>query len=251
MHAGQHGLRGEFLETGANLVGVRPRHQPVFPGEAAVERHDVLGRAAPDRAHVNGRVGRVEAALRLRAAGHFVGQSGQEMDQRRRMLHRIHTEMGGAGMDLPAAHPGLEAVDALVSVHDGHVRGLAHDHDVRLDSERGAQPVDHQRRAEAADLLVEGEREMDRGLERPRDEFRDEGERDRAEALHVRGAAPVEAAVLLNDAEGIGVPGLAVHRHHVGMARERDAGHVVRPHRRVKIRLVFVLVVDKFRINAV
>ena len=251
VHAGQNGLFGKLLEAGANLVGVRPRHQPVFPREGAVERHDILGGAAPNRAHMNRRIGRVEAALRVGPASHLVGHFGQEVDQRRSVLHRVHPKMGGAGMDFPAAHAGLEAVDTLVGVHDRHVRGLAHDHDVRLDAQRGAKLVDHQRRPEAADLFVEREGEMDRCLERAGGELRHEGERDRAEALHVRSAAPIEAAVLLHEAERICVPGLAIHRHHVGMARKRDAGHVARPYRGVQIRLVSRFVVNKCRVNAV
>ena len=139
MHAGQNGLFGKLLEAGANLVGVRPWNQPVFPREGAVERHDILGGAAPNCAHMNRCIGRVEAALRVGPARHLVGHFGQEVDQRRSVLHRVHPKMGGAGMDFAATHAGLEAVDTLVGVHDRHVRGLAHDHDVRLDAERGRQ----------------------------------------------------------------------------------------------------------------
>ena len=153
-------------------------------------------------------------------------------------------------MDLQAAHVGSEAVDPLVGVHDRHAGGLAHDHDMRLDAEIGAKLVDHQRGPEAADFLVEGKREMDRGLERAGKKLRHERERNRAEALHVRGAAPVKPAVLFNETERVGVPRLAVNRHHVGMARKRDAGHVSRPYRGVEIRLVSRFIVNKCRINA-
>ena len=49
-----------------------------------------------------------------------------------------------------------------------------------LTAEIVAEPVDHQRRPEAADLFVEREREMDRRLERTGGELRHEGERNRA-----------------------------------------------------------------------
>ena len=43
------------------------------------------------------------------------------------------------------------------------------------------------------------------------------------EALHVGGAAAVEPAILLRHVERVGVPVLAVDRHHVGMPGEDQA----------------------------
>jgi hypothetical protein len=43
------------------------------------------------------------------------------------------------------------------------------------------------------------------------------------EALHVAGAAAVEAVALRRQGEGVGGPGLALHRHHVEVAGEDDA----------------------------
>ena len=57
-----------------------------------------------------------------------------------------------------------------------------------------------------------------RGLHR-----RDGGEGAGEEALHVAGAAAVEPAVAGGEGEGVGGPGLALDRHHVGVAGEHDA----------------------------
>jgi hypothetical protein len=80
---------------------------------------------------------------------------------------------------------------------------------------------DHLRRAEAADLLVIGEGQMD-GAFQALPEQRHGGQGQGDEALHVRGAAPVELPVALGQDERIAGPGLAVDRHHVGVARQDD-----------------------------
>ena len=90
--------------------------------------------------------------------------------------------------------------------------------------------------------LVEGHREMDRGLARGRQEIRREGEGDSEKAFHVGGAAPIEAAFALVEDEGIAAPVLPVHRDHIGMAREADAGPIVRAQGREQIGLLLVVV---------
>ena len=83
--------------------------------------------------------------------------------------------------------------------------------------------------AEAAELLVVGQREMDRQAQPRRCHLRHQRQRGGDEALHVRGAAAVELAAALDDGEGIALPGLARHRHHVGMAGQHDAAGDLRP----------------------
>ena len=61
-------------------------------------------------------------------------------------------------------------------------------------------------------------------LSRAAAEIRHRGQHAGEKALHVGGAAAVEAAVALDEREGIAVPGLAVDRHDVGVAGEADAG---------------------------
>ena len=123
---------------------------------------------------------------------------------------------------LVAADPGAEAPAALLAGDDAHLRGLAdddrlgrrHPREHRLDQRRGA---------DAADLLVAGQREEDRAAEAGGEHLRDERERDGAEALHVAGAAAVQAAGALGEAEGIAGPVLAGDRDDVGVAGEDDA----------------------------
>ena len=57
----------------------------------------------------------------------------------------------------------------------------------------------------------------------PAREGRRGGEGQRNEALHVAGSAPIELVAAPLDREGIGGPGLAIHRNDVCVAREDDA----------------------------
>ena len=71
------------------------------------------------------------------------------------------------------------------------------------------------------------------------EEIGHERERERVEALHVDGAAAVGAPVRDAQAERDRErPGLARHRHHVGVAGEHDAAAVRRADRRKERRLV-------------
>ncbi len=85
---------------------------------------------------------------------------------------------------------------------------------------------DQRAHAEAADLLVIGEGEVDRHFELALQEAGDGGEHAGEKALHVGGAAPIEAPVALGENERIARPALAVDRHHVGVAGKRDTGRI-------------------------
>src|SRR5258707_1064637 len=101
---------------------------------------------------------------------------------------------------------------ALVADDDLHAGRLADDAQRRLDREPG-ETIDQAAHAEAADLLVERDGEMQRRLERPPHHLRHEAERDTDEALHVGGAAAENPAALLPHGKGIALPVLAVDRH--------------------------------------
>ncbi len=124
-------------------------------------------------------------------------------------------------MRLAAVDRHLEGGDALVPGHRLHAGGLAHDHRVRprpvLD-----QRLDQSGRPQTADLLVIAEGELHRPGQRSGGELGRRGQRQGQEALHVRRAATIEATVAPGQDEGIGGPGLAVHRHHIGVARQQD-----------------------------
>src|SRR5882724_1185954 len=130
-------------------------------------------------------------------------------------------------MAVAPGHGGGEGVEALVAVDELHQRRLADDGGGRPRQGRrqvAQQPAD----AEAADLLVEGQGEIDRHAQPGGLEFRHQRQRDGKEALHVGGAAAIEAVVVLDDGEGIALPGLAGHGHDVGVAGEHDAAGNVR-----------------------
>ncbi len=55
------------------------------------------------------------------------------------------------------------------------------------------------------------------------------GQRQGQEALHVGGPPAIEPTVPLGEREGLGGPGLAVHRHHVRVARKHHAAVHRRP----------------------
>ena len=78
---------------------------------------------------------------------------------------------------------------------------LADQHHARLD-EAAAELGDHRAHAEAADLLVVGEGEVDRHRQLALLVVGHGGEHAGEEALHVGGAAAVELAVALGDVNG-------------------------------------------------
>ena len=65
-------------------------------------------------------------------------------------------------------------------------------------------------------------------------------ERDGNKGLHIAGAAAKQAAVMFNDAEGVGIPWLSIYGHNVGVAREHDAAGLIRANGGVEIRLAAV-----------
>ena len=113
------------------------------------------------------------------------------------------------------------SLPALVPGHRLHHRRLAHDDRASLGQNRLHRP-DHRRRPGTADLFIKGQGQLQRpahpaGLRIDQREYR-----DRIESFHVAGASPVIPAVLLDNLERVGVPGLTINRHHVGMSRQHD-----------------------------
>ncbi|KAG1248014.1 hypothetical protein G6F65_019854 [Rhizopus arrhizus] len=71
------------------------------------------------------------------------------------------------------------------------------------------------------------ERQVDRLLARHGQEFRHQRQRAGNEPLHVAAAAPIEQPVFLDELERVRAPVLAIHGHHVGVARQDDAALLV------------------------
>ena len=154
-------------------------------------------------------------------------------------------------MGFDAGEGGDVAAAGVLGVDHAHHGGLAHDH--RLRPRHVAHQLLGQRvGAQAADLLVVAEGEMHRHSEPRALEGGDMGKAGGDKALHVAGAAAVEVAVgLVGEREGIGVPGLAVDRHDVGMTRQDDAARRVGADRGVEVGLGALLVGDQGALDPV
>ena len=135
---------------------------------------------------------------------------------------------------------------ALVRIADRKPGRLADNAQRRFD--RGVCNVGHQIRcAEAADLLVIGQRDVNRRRGRGRCEMWDMRQHRGDEALHVGRAPPDDAAVAPCCGEGRARPVLARDRHHIGMRRQHDAGSVTRANGREQRGLASGCVADASR----
>ncbi len=177
--------------------------------------------AAGDGADVDRGIGRVEV-VGGGGAGALGHQARHPVDQACGGHHRRDAGVEQARMHLVAADLGAEAPAALLAGDHGEAGGLADDHRFRAGEGREHR-LDHRRGAEAADLLVVAERDDDGAGEVGREHLGDERERGGGEALHVGGAAAVQAAGALGQGPGVGGPGLASNGNHVAVAGEDDA----------------------------
>ena len=124
-------------------------------------------------------------------------------------------------MRLQSGHGRLKGANALVRVDHPHIGRFADDDGLGGDAghdDTGNHAVD----TDTAHLLVVGERNVKRRLERPRQELGNHRQHGSAKPLHVGGPATEKPAVGFYESEGIRVPVLAVHRYDVGVARQHD-----------------------------
>ncbi len=153
-----------------------------------------------------------------------------------------------------AVHGAAERALALVRDHHVHQGRLADDAAGGLEALFG-EHFDQAAHAQAADLFVVGKREMDRRLQVGGEKARRHGQGGAEIAFHVAGAAREQAAIADGRLERVGVPGLAVDRHHVGMAGEHDAGArcvaALAVNRGKQVGLALVRVVDQGGLDAV
>ena len=159
-HLRQADVGGEGVDAPVDGGDVDAGNGAHVEVHAARHGHDVGRRAAVDARHLQRGVRRIEARI-LRAQFQLVldvGQLAQELagDGDGVDAERRHARMRGAALDLD-----VPAHRALVAIDDAHRRRLADQHHARLD-EAAAELGDHRAHAEAADLLVVGEGEMDR-----------------------------------------------------------------------------------------
>ncbi len=198
-------------------------------------------RAVPalDQPDMQRRVGRVEQRVGAGPLGRKPVRLGLLLEpghQPRRVEDRRDAGVDYGRVHLEAADMRVEHQAALVAGHHLHVRRLADD------DAGGRRHGPGQRRhqplgAPHPDLLVIGERDLDRPLQPRLQCLRHRRQRDRRKALHVARAAAVEPPVLLRQRERVGAPRLPVDRHDVRMRRQHDAARLGRPDQRVEVRL--------------
>ncbi len=181
-----------------------------------------------------------------------------------RKLHRAAADLGdqlggvfdgvdAVGCDRGVAGETVErgayAVLALVADDDLHLGWLADESTERpyfLLRDLGK----HRPHADATDLLVIGDRQMNRHCQLRFQHLRHHREAYRDKALHVGGAAAVELAVAFEQLERIMAPVLAHDRHHVGMPRQHEARTILRPDRDPERSLLSGLVGDALALDA-
>ncbi len=209
---------------------VVPRDHAPLHAEPRLFGDDVEDGAAGQGADMHGGVRRVEAgserALRRDAAllgrdpGHRLG----------RRIHRVHAARRGGGVAGAAPHRHVGGQAALVAQHRLHAGRLAHDAQRRRLA--ALRQVDHQPAGTAAiHFLVIGDEQVDRAAQPGRLEVRHRGQAAGDEALHVGAPRATSRRPARAQREGIGAPGLAIHRHGVDVAGQRDAARA-RPGRR-------------------
>jgi hypothetical protein len=115
-----------------------------------------------------------------------------------------------------------ESMRALVRDDGLHGRGFTHHAAGRADAVF-LQIADQSAYAEASHLFVVTQRIVQRRIQAAvvegGHEFWRLRESDADESLHVGGAAREQLAVPLHGDEGIGIPVLPIHRHHIGVTR--------------------------------
>ena len=224
---GLHLRQQQFGDIGfgaaLHFPGIVAGQGAVAPVEGALPCQDVACRAAGHDADIDRGVAGHGIDVGARAAGQLDLQLVQPVDEVAGEVDGADAEMRHGGVGLDAGEGGDDAAAGVLRIDDAHHGGLAHDHGLRA-WHVADQFLDQRMRAETADLLVVAEGEMHRHLELRLLERRHVGEAGGDETLHVAGAATVEVAVgLLRQRPRIGLPGLSVDRHDVGMARQDDA----------------------------
>ncbi|CUJ13090.1 Uncharacterised protein [Achromobacter kerstersii] len=125
-----------------------------------------------------------------------------------------------------AVHLAAEQVDALVGHHHLHARGFTHD--AAFGADAAFQQIgQHVGRARAAHFFVIREGQVDWLLARHGQKFRHQRQRAGDETLHVARAAAIQQAVFFDELERVRGPILAIHGHHVSVARQNDTALLV------------------------
>ncbi len=173
----------------------------------------------------------------------------ERADDLGRVLDGVDAPRRQGRVALEPAYAASNAELSLVGADHPHFGGFANDAAKRTGpalDELVQQPA----HADAADLLVVGEGEVNRSRELAGKDFGRHREHDGDEALHVARPAPVKPAVPFDDREGIARPLLTVDRHDVGVPGKNQPTLAFRPQRGEQIRLAAALVEYQFGCDA-
>ena len=209
------GLPGGHILTG---------HNAELDRKAAIGCGDVVGGATLDHADMQGGEGRI--VNRGQRSGRFCADLGVEvvdpLDQPRALHDRRDAVGQQRGMDLEPLHVHEISGAALVAGDDGHAAWLADDGGAcfRHNVLHGG---DHRGRTGAAHLFVIRQHKLQRAANTAVLRLDQRADGQRHKTLHVAGAATIKATVPFGHGPGVGRPGLAIHRHHIGMSRQHDS----------------------------
>ena len=233
-HRRQQRLLGPSGDAVHDQVGVAVLDQAHLKAKPRLSGDHVHRRARVDFADVAGGPGRL-VRVRGIAFRRLLGGIGQCHGDPCRRHARVHAKIGAASVPFEPGDLEDVFVAALVALDHGHVGRLADDRQIGPDAAR-LQMFDQRTRAIKPDLLVIGQRDVNRRLrlgEGPR-LGQDAGD----EALHVAGAAPVKPTVALGQRPGIARPVLPLDRDHVDMSRQDHAAVALGPEAGPEVRLL-------------
>ncbi len=211
----------EGLEIGHDLGAVDAGASAVFPPERGFLGDDIARRAAINGTDLDGGVGGIETGINvgrlhlLRPLGQIVDQFGGGEDGIDALvcLRRMAFQPGYGRSDGATAFMGVDYLHLRRLPND---QGLgAHGQALEVAREVGG--------AQAAHFLVIRQREMDRQVQPAGDHFGHQGQGDGRKTLHIRRAPAIQAAVGFRHLERRMGPVLAIHRHHVRVARQHHA----------------------------
>ena len=193
-------------------------------------------------------MGRIEPLLERAVALQRLRAAPDERDDFGREFDGVYRAGGKRRMRRHACHIAGKRALSLVRDHDLHIARFADNAHFGPDIET-AHLIDETPDPDTSDLFIVRKCQMQRRRETSFHKIRQMCQRNDDKGLHIAGAAPVQASVLFDHREGIGIPALTIHRNHVGVTRQHDPAPVKRPGGGIQIRLAFIVVESQVRAN--
>ncbi len=244
VHPALDRLAGVALQAAEFGVGVVAGDGAPLHLESGLLGNDVQDRAALDEPRVDRAVRRLEAVLTAALPLQAPGLGGDPGNCLCGGMDRVDPVRRHAGMAGLAAHRDAHGQASLVRRDRLHARRLADDAERRLQA--AGLEVAHQNPGSLAiHLLVVGDEQVHRPLQRQRLQVRHRGQAGGDEPLHIDGAARVQPSVVAGEPERIGAPGLAIDRDGVDMAGQGEAACDLGADDGVQVRLLAALVMGE------